>query len=86
MGNYIYLIIMGILDCWLGIILYIAAIAKKSAKYFKIGLWVQGLCLLGLLLPQITAKQIGVDVISGCIFFILFSIFTWQIVNKSRKG
>ena len=76
----IYLIVMGILDCWVGIILYIAAMVKKSNKLFLTGLILQMLFNLG----NLAGSGARVDTISSIIFFLVFSAITYFVVKRKN--
>lgn len=83
-GGMIYLIVMGILDCWIGIILYIVAMVNKSNKLFLTGLIIQMLLNLGNLLGSATTGGLLVDAISSIVFFIIFSVITYFVVNRKK--
>lgn len=83
-GGLIYLIVMGILECWIGIILYIIAMVKKSNKLFVTGLIIQMLLNLGKLAGSSAIGGVMVDAISSRVFFIIFSIITYLVVNRRK--
>ncbi|MBQ7108969.1 MAG: hypothetical protein IJN99_01250 [Clostridia bacterium] len=83
-GGLIYLIIMGILDCWIGIILYIIAMVNKSNKLFLTGLIIQMLLNVGNLLGSSAISGVMVDAISSMVFFIIFSIITYLVINRRK--
>ena len=83
-GGLIYLIVMGILDCWIGIILYIVAIVNKSNKLFLTGLIIQMLLNVSSLAGSLAIGGVMVDAISSMIFFIVFSIITYLVVNRRK--
>ncbi|MBP3580421.1 MAG: hypothetical protein J6K12_04145 [Clostridia bacterium] len=83
-GGLIYLIVMGILDCWIGIILYIIAMVNKSNKLFLTGLIIQMLLNVGNLLGSSAIGSVMVDAISSMVFFIIFSVITYLVVNRKK--
>lgn len=80
-GALIYLIVMGILDCWVGIILYIVAMVKKSNKLFLTGLILQMLFNFG----NLAGSGVRVDAVSSMVFFLIFSVITYFVVNRKNK-
>ena len=80
-GALLYLIIMGILECWVGIILYIVAMVKKSNKLFLTGLVLQLFFCFG----NLAGSGARIDGIAGLIFFIIFSGVTYIVVNWENK-
>ena len=84
-GGLIYLIVMGILDCWIGIILYIIAMVNKSNKLFLTGLIIQMLLNVGHLLGSSAIGGVMVDAISSMVFFIIFSVITYLVVNRKNN-
>lgn len=79
-GTLIYLIVMGILDCWVGIILYIVAMVKKSNKLFLTGLILQMLFNFS----NLAGSGARVDAISSIVFFLIFSVITYFVVNRKK--
>ena len=75
---------MGILDCWIGIILYIIAMVNKSNKLFLTGLIIQMLLNVGNLLGSSAIGGVMVDAISSMVFFIIFSVITYLVVNRKK--
>ena len=69
----IYLIVFGIAECFIGIILYIIAMVKKSNKLFLTGLIVQGFLCFGNFsgaakYAEATGGEIGIDTIANIAF------------------
>lgn len=83
-GGLIYLIIMGILDCWIGIILYIIAMVNKSNKLFLTGLIIQMLLNVGNLLGSSAISGVMVDAISSMVFFHNF-LYNYIFSYKQKK-
>ncbi len=77
MGVVLYEITMGVLDCWLGVIILIAAMVRKSTKIFWIGFVVEILLILG--------KILGgwdIEIIAGIVFSIIFSIIAYVVTTR----
>ncbi len=81
-GSIIYLIIMGVLDCWVGIILYVIALKKKSKRLFIIGLIFQMLCNFGLM----SSSNASIDSVTSVVFFLIFTVFVATKVYGKEKS
>lgn len=86
-GSILYLMLMGIFDTWLGMVILIVAMVKKSNKIFWVGTVIQVLFCLGNLRGAITGPGARIDSATALIFFIIFATVSYIVVNweKSKK-
>ena len=78
-----YLILMGILDCFLGTVLYIIAMTSKKKRFAWAGLIIQGLAILGNVgVGKMLDGGVRLDTISSIVFFAIMTVITFVVVNK----